>query len=455
MATADLFETYHFEYQDNDDDLYIESDEEDELSFTPIPDRPLQALRLIRDHLSDEVTYWQGTISSGLVFYYRQLELHIEGGGYSCRLSPRFKIVSKGLHLDYALQLDMQLKRIEKEDLEAQRYQHRSLDSFHFATLVLRMVEAASACQSLSPLPSYAYDLDSVTNTAKDFLHLTPKQICDEILSDYRILHVESILRNDLSQRFKSYRDHLREKLMTRPLGELQKCVPPEHRRVRGDNVEDLADYIVKPKLTFHGTRADLVPSIVQYGFLKPGSTHPGTGFPLPVRCGSTYGRGVYSSPNAAFALQYSGSQCEATKPGGIPGLKLIVCATIMGRTAEMFRSDNWREQTKPYPGSDSHIANNGYEYIVFNNAQVLPCYVVHLNWANAAEADSFVANKLGRPSPTKRPWLDDFDLSCPGDRQRLKEERLAQARKFFAYGYEFVLDHGLTDLDQCQGRES
>ncbi|KAJ3984016.1 hypothetical protein F5890DRAFT_1554435 [Lentinula detonsa] len=46
-----------------------------------------------------------------------------------------------------------------------------------------------------------------------------------------------------------------------------------------------------------------------------------------------------------------------------------------------------------------SHTANDGRGYIVFNNAQILPCYVV-------------------------------------GDRQRLKENRLAQARKFFAYGF-------------------
>ncbi|KAJ4489940.1 hypothetical protein J3R30DRAFT_3278078 [Lentinula aciculospora] len=297
------------------------------------------------------------------------------------------------------------------------------------------MVEATSTYQALSRADSpHNFDLDSVANTAQDFLGLTPTQICNDILPEYRVVHVESIIRKDLSQRFSDFQDQLRSKLMQRPLAELRKFVPPDQRHVGASHREDFVEYIVKPKLTFHGTRPDLVPSIVRYGFLKPGSMHPQTGTPLPVRCGSTYGRGIYSSPSSAFSLAYSGLQCEATKPGGISGLKLLVCATILGRHVQMSRNDNWKEQSKPYPGSDSHIANSGQEYIVFDNAQILPCYVVHLEWISSSQADEFVSNKLGRSG--KRPRIDQNDISSPGDKQRLKENRLAQARKFFAYGF-------------------
>ncbi|THU89697.1 hypothetical protein K435DRAFT_781494 [Dendrothele bispora CBS 962.96] len=443
MPFTDLFETHYYDYT-NVDDFNPESDDEDVdvLLLTPVIDRSLEALRLIRDHLSPDVRNWEGTISSGLAFHFRHLDLHIEGGGYLCRLSPRFTVTSKYVERKPLHSLEMELQRIDREDDEAQRSARRPRDSFHFAALILRMVETASAHQALWEDAGFTVaahqdstDLDSVPNTAQYFLGFTPKQICDDILPQYRIVHVESIIRNNLARRFVQYQDILRSRLMQRPLSELAHSVPPEHRRSRGNvsnQKEDLVEYILRPKLTFHGTRADLVPSIVQYGFLKPGSVHPATGASLPVRCGSTYGRGIYSSPSPNFSLAYSGPQCEGTKPGGIPGLKLIVCATIMGRSVQMYRKDNWREQSKPYPNSDSHIANDGQEYIVFDNAQILPCYVVHLHWATEEEADEYVWSNLGGNSTqsrtksfNKRPWL-----------QSLKQERLAQARKFFAYGF-------------------
>ncbi|KAJ3863837.1 hypothetical protein EV359DRAFT_81984 [Lentinula novae-zelandiae] len=392
MGVSDLFETYYFTYYD---EPYLDSDDEDDMfKFTSMPDRPLQALRLIRDHLPEEVIHWEGTIASGLLFHLRLLDLRIEQGGYTCRLSPRFTVIGRPTESGLYAGLEAKLKGIEKEDVGAQRSRRRPLDSFHFSTLVLRMVEAAAAYQALSGKANSPRDLDL---------------ICNDILPEYRVVHIESIIRKDLSRRFLDFQDRLRSKLMLRPLNELRNFVPPDQRYVRTDHPEDYVEYI-------------------------PGSTHPRTGTSLPVRCGSTYGRGIYFSPNSAFSLAYSGTQCQATKPGGIPGLKLLVCATIMGRHAQMTRGDNWRDQSKPYPGSDSHIANNGQEYIVFDNAQILPCYVVHLDWESSSEANDFVSEQLERSG--KRPRIDNNDVSSPGDRQRLKENRLAQARKFFAYGF-------------------
>ncbi|KAF5334856.1 hypothetical protein D9758_014299 [Tetrapyrgos nigripes] len=460
MAFADLFQTHYYTYAGLDDDT-LESDEENELLLTPLPNHQLQALRLIKNHLSSDVINWEGTILSGLLFHFRHIDLHIEGGGYSCRLSPRFSVSSRFVRKESLLKLEADLKRIDKDDDEAQRSRRSRSDSFHFVTMILRMVDTASAHQAswldddfITPerRAFHDTDLDNIFNTAQDFLGVTPKQICDDILPDYRIIHVESIIRTNLSRRFVQFQDMLRSKLMQRSTHELVKFVPPEYRRSRGTSStqkEDLIEHIVRPKLTFHGTRPDLVPSIVQFGFLKPGTTHPSTGEPLPVRCGSTYGRGIYSSPNPNFSLAYSGFQCSQTKPGGIPGLKLLVCATIMGRSAQLSRADNWREQSRPYPGSDSHIANEGREFIVFDNAQILPCYVVHLDWGRGGvDAESFVLNNLNGSARTidgtttrgignRRAWLKaSEDSISPGEKKRLKEERLAQAAKFFAYGF-------------------
>ncbi|CAJ2505117.1 Uu.00g125110.m01.CDS01 [Anthostomella pinea] len=157
---------------------------------------------------------------------------------------------------------------------------------------------------------------------AYQFLQKTPQEITTKIPSSYRILHVEE--------------------------------------------VEDLVDYLVKPKITFHGTQRQYVPSIVQHDFLKPGHKDPSTGADHAVRCGSTYGRGIYSSPSADFSLSYTDSNCRATKPNEFFGVKLIVCATLMGRAAQIFRDDDWRTQSEPYEDADSHVDNGGREYIVF-----------------------------------------------------------------------------------------
>ncbi|KAJ7583193.1 hypothetical protein C8J56DRAFT_893928 [Mycena floridula] len=382
---------------------------------------------ILRSNLPDDLEDWMGSICQGYLFKFSDIDLRIERG--SASTLPKYRIQTRQLSRRLTWSLEDQLR-----DLIA-HYAVTSRGVFVFTILVLQMVEATAA-----HLPKYhrhldgkqeedhagwsvhdakswgeirdnihGVDLSTVPNTAQDILGLTPRQICEDILPDYRVVHVESTLMETSTQ-------------------SLRRHVPATFRRSH----EDIVDYLVKPRVTFHGTHRQLVSSIVQCGFLRPGDIHPVTGFPLPVRCGSTYGRGIYSSPDPHFALSYSGEWAEATAPGTIPGIKLLVCATIMGRTAAMFREDNWRDQNHPYPGSDSHVANNEKEYIVFDNAQILPCYVLHLDWGNVHDVDAFV---LGQMTKKKHPKLSKEALS-PGDVQRQKQERLAQAKKYFAYGF-------------------
>lgn len=74
--------------------------------------------------------------------------------------------------------------------------------------------------------------------------------------------------------------------------------------------------------------------------------------------------------------------ETSATQPDEYSGLKLIVCATIMGVSARLGYEDNWQEQSKPFPGANSHVDASRFQYIVFNRAQILPCYVIHLGWS-------------------------------------------------------------------------
>lgn len=133
----------------------------------------------------------------------------------------------------------------------------------------------------------------------------------------------------------------------------------------------------------------------------------------------------------------YSQGDARKTRKEKIAGLKLVVCATLMGRATPVFREDNWREQKEPYPGADSHVSNKGQEYIVFSNARILPCYVIHLHWGTSTPKTFRWITKLvhNRREGTVNKRRTAGVLA-PGDVKRLKDERLARARKFFAYGF-------------------
>ncbi|KFX97827.1 hypothetical protein V490_02604 [Pseudogymnoascus sp. VKM F-3557] len=288
-------------------------------------------------------------------------------------------------------------------------------------------------------VPGEGMDLSSITidRKASDVLGKLPDEICSLVPPFFRILHVESVLRDNLYSKFLACQQEIRDQLTSLPRNELKACIARD-QSTRRDTIEELVEHVATPKLTFHGTSNSFVPSIVQNGFLAPGAVHPQTGEALPVRCGSTYGRGIYSSPSAEFSLSYSGSEAQPTSPDGFWGLKLIVCATLMGRPAQMSRQDCWWTRSEPYPGAHSHVGNNMLEYVVFNSAQILPCYVIHLDWgvenrdffANIPEDKSrFVAQAKTHPKLLNVPM-------APGDIQRAKEALVAKAAKYFPYGY-------------------
>lgn len=282
-------------------------------------------------------------------------------------------------------------------------------------------------------------DLSSITidRKASDVLGKLPDEICSLIPPSFRILHVESVLRHNLYSKFLACQNEIRDQLTALPRHALQSLITKDHI-TRRDTIEELVENIVAPKLTFHGTSNRFVPSIVQNGFLAPGAINPQTGEPLPVRCGSTYGRGIYSSPSVEFSLSYSGSEAQPTSPNDFWGLKLLVCATLMGRPAQMSREDSWWTRSEPFPGAHSHVGNNMYEYVVFNSAQILPCYVIHLDWGadNRHFFEDISEDKARFVAQAKTHPKLMIASMAPGDRQRAKEALVAKAAKYFPCGY-------------------
>ncbi|KAF2807292.1 uncharacterized protein BDZ99DRAFT_447640 [Mytilinidion resinicola] len=385
------------------------------------------------------------------------------------------KILVNLEHLDHPMQCHIDNRDLPRKTIDPIRVslrellQHKldddrmNLTRFDAGMIVLQMVEeATSHIQEYRQSSGQYWDLDKVKNIntlldpklkfkgvnldsvqdcATHILGKTPAQIFHDILPDWRILHCENILRNDLQTNFLLNREEMRKNLSKYTYSQLKSSVPIEHRRLRGSSEaskEQLIEYLIKPRISFHGTRRDLVPSIVRCGFLKPGDVHPITKKPLIVHNGSLYGMGIYSSPDPAYAMLYSGGQSESTKTSALPGMKLIVSAVVMGRAAVIEHEDNWWSRDKPYPGADSHVSAPGNAYIVFNSAQILPCYVLHLDWtgSTAEDTQNFLLNNLSTGTQGKKRRAVAETSMAPGDVLRLKQERLARAQKFFAYGF-------------------
>ncbi|KAK6526397.1 hypothetical protein TWF694_004992 [Orbilia ellipsospora] len=305
----------------------------------------------------------------------------------------------------------------------------------------------------------------------KELLGKSIPEVCETIPSNYRILHVENVVKPSLYKDFYEVKSKIRDRLLTIHTSTLRKSVPPEHQRKSASQGklaerrerESLADYLTTPKCTFHGTQRHAITNIIRHGFLRPGDINPDTGHPLEVRCGNTYGRGIYTSPSPRFSLSYSGYEALPTTASQFSGLKLIVCATIMGRPARVTREDNWRNQTEPYPNSDSHVANGEYEYIVFHPRQTIPVLVIHLDWGKE-HYDEFVNIPLNpmiwieemrqKRKENKKHYKLESETMFPADLVNRKQALMSRALKWFPYGYgpatgtRFVIEAVADDSD-------
>ncbi|KAG6997823.1 hypothetical protein G7Y79_00037g073410 [Physcia stellaris] len=294
-----------------------------------------------------------------------------------------------------------------------------------------------------SLLSSDPKTLDHDAGTVDSILEIlgkTPEQICALVPSEFKVLHIEKVIRRDLTREFNSQTHQIRAQLSSFSSAHLRKNIPIEQRS-RLDTKKDMINHLLTPHLTFHGTQRHVIPSIVRNGFLLPGDLNPLDNTPNAIRCGSTYGRGIYSSPSAHFALSYSSNAASRTLPSLYDGLKLLVCATHMGVAARVSGLDNLRARDRPLEGATSHVGLSGMEYIVFHRAHILPCYVIHLDWG-AHHGDYFAALPANPWTWVQRqrarnthPRLSAQVLS-PGDRQRAKEARGARAAKYLGFGF-------------------
>jgi hypothetical protein len=298
-------------------------------------------------------------------------------------------------------------------------------------------------------------DLDTVDESAFHLLGKSVKDICENfsnllILNKYlqvlpyelRILHVEPVCRTDLIHRFLKRRNRMMDQLMGFSYRELRKSVPFDTvpRGSALDNKVDLARELCRPRVTFHGTSRHKVSSIVRWGFVIPG-TKAGSQ-KIGVKYGSSFGRGIYSSPDASYALFYSNLSDEGykkTRAEELPGLRLIISAVLMGRALQVTRAATRGTTEIADEKANSHVSPNKCEYVVFDPAQIIPCYVVHLDFGVEA-AREWLKQAPEDPSAYERktrlhPKLVKQDL-FPAETEALKQAKKAAASKWFPYGY-------------------
>lgn len=69
-----------------------------------------------------------------------------------------------------------------------------------------------------------------------------------------------------------------------------------------------------------------------------------------------------------------------------------------MGRRCHLLETRQWDPEVMK--GFDSHVSPNGLEYIVFDSAQILPIYVLHLGNSSSESENPFTSINLNPPGP-------------------------------------------------------
>lgn len=121
--------------------------------------------------------------------------------------------------------------------------------------------------------------------------------------------------------------------------------------------------------------------------------------------------------------------------------MRIVVCANLMGRPIQVSREATRRTNGISNKSADSHISPNGLEYIVFDEAQIIPCYVLHLDYGSESAKKHLAAYQKQPLKATKlqsrvecNPQGEIEDT--PAAKVAKKEALKAAASKWFPYGY-------------------
>ena len=226
-------------------------------------------------------------------------------------------------------------------------------------------------------------DLSTIDDTAMHLLGKSLQDICSEVPDGWRILHVESVFRDDLVERFFQKKAQMYQSMLELDYALLRKSVDLSviPAGSTNDTREGLAAALSKPSVAFHGTYSRFIHTIVRYGFVKVGGMIGDAG--VLKRMGNGGGKGIYSTPVIKSAISYS-RPWEKRGPDPdddvVVGREVIVAAVLMGRSG-LVELGVAQGQEKPYHEfTNSNMYLSDREWVVFDEAQIIPCYVIRLD---------------------------------------------------------------------------
>ena len=221
---------------------------------------------LIKRNIPADVEQRQVSFVNGFIFGYPEVTLRIHSHSQHCNHALQHSIENCELSRPIVDSLRRSLRESVIDNCGTIR-----LSSFDVAMLVLQLLEETThflqgyrkSRSGNQKLENNRYSLyrqpDTAPDTAFYWLGKTTKEICDNILPSYEIVHVESIMRPDLSRRFRRMQDHMRSTLSSQSLQNLERYVPRDQLHHSSFRLEDAVDYLVKPRITFHGTKREVV----------------------------------------------------------------------------------------------------------------------------------------------------------------------------------------------------
>ena len=281
-------------------------------------------------------------------------------------------------------ELEDKLKNLCKEEIGKPifYYVERYVSKYLSEHLSFQYKHATSIQVALPGLDKYDDKIKYPTKTIKqkpeEFIGSIYDNVISKIPDGVHVKNVEVVLRQDLIHRFNKFRQLLQEKYPTKK-----------------QNTEI--------SIGFHGTRRDRLDSIIQNGLIVPCQENGLDTY----TCGARYGNGIYISPDARFSMNYCrGDGC------------LLVCAILPGKKY-VCRENRWGGAVEK--GYDSHISEDKTELVLFCEAQVLPCVVVHFQanssfqswWNHYNDGDGKPLThrqKMERMNPTeKREYLKRY----------------------------------------------
>jgi len=149
----------------------------------------------------------------------------------------------------------------------------------------------------------------------------------------------------------------------------------------------------------------------------------------------------------ASTYTSYEHGQGNFTQAKDILGSRILVCAVLMGMPLGVDPAMARRVKGLLSPTATSHVSPDGYEYVVFDSAQIIPCYVLHCDYGASVarkeyeqmlQTPSHLSNKAWiKQTRTARMVLDqDDEMLYPTAVKAKTAAMKAAAVKYFPYRF-------------------